>query len=219
MIGKKFGCWSVLNQIDYIKPGIYYECICKCGDIRIKKGTELRAGRGLMCRACQYAKLYNPSKMIGKRFSKWTVIRFVDIHRKLMRFESECDCGNKGIHAGADLRAGKTKQCVNCHNKENAINNRTHGMHQTRIYKVWTAMVDRCSNPNSTNYYRYGGRGIKVCDNWLKFENFLKDMGVPEKGLTIDRINNDGNYEKSNCRWVTHKVNCQNRSSTKKGPC
>ena len=72
-------------------------------------------------------------------------------------------------------------------------------------------MKARCSNKKSTHYDRYGGRGITVCARWKRFENFYKDMGERPEGLTLDRIDNNGNYEKSNCRWVTHKENCNNR--------
>ena len=84
-------------------------------------------------------------------------------------------------------------------------------MSQTPLSKVWQAMLQRCSNPKATHYYRYGGRGIIVCERWLKFENFYKDMGDRPEGMTLDRINNNGNYEPLNCRWVTHKENCNNR--------
>jgi hypothetical protein len=77
-------------------------------------------------------------------------------------------------------------------------------------------MKSRCENPNAPFYKRYGGRGIKVCERWSKFENFLEDMGERPEGMTIDRIDNDGNYEPLNCRWVTHKENCNNRSNKKK---
>lgn len=89
----------------------------------------------------------------------------------------------------------------------------THGMTNTPIYKTWKRMKDRCSNPNNKNYKYYGGRGIKVCDRWVNsFENFYEDMGDKPKGLVIDRINNDGNYEPNNCRWVTITENNRNKS-------
>jgi hypothetical protein len=212
MIGEKFGKWTVANQIETDKRGKYYECICECGNIRPIKGTDLRAKRTRQCAECQYAKLYDPAREIGEKYGKWTVIRFIDVHRKLQRFECECECGTRGNHCVADLRAGKSKQCTNCHNRENAQNNTKHGYHKELIYKVWCSMLARCNNPNTPSYYRYGGRGIKVCERWHKFENFLEDMGDRPEGMTIDRINNDGNYEKDNCRWVSHKENCNNRA-------
>lgn len=211
MIGKIFGKWTVLNEADK-KPGKHYECKCECGIIRIIAGTDLRAGRSTKCRDCQYKILYDPEKMIGQKFGKWTIIKFIDIHRNLQRFQIQCKCGTISKSTGADLRAGKTKQCVICHNRENAENNTTHGMHKHKLYKVWSTMRHRCNNSNDPNYKYYGGRGIKVCERWDKFENFLSDMGFRPKGkMTLDRINNDGNYEPGNCRWVTHKENCQNR--------
>lgn len=211
MEGKKFGKWTVLNLIKIDKPGKYYECLCECGNIRIKAGTELRAKRGMQCADCQYAKLYDPEREIGKKYHKWTIKKYIDIHKKLQRYETECECGKKGIHIAADLRSGKSRQCILCHNRQNAKSNIKHGRHNTLLYKVWTSMLERCNNPKSTPYKYYGGRGIKVCDRWSKFENFLEDMGERPEGKTLDRINNDGNYEKSNCRWVTHKENCNNR--------
>ncbi len=80
-------------------------------------------------------------------------------------------------------------------------------------YRTWAAMRTRCKNQNDARFPRYGGRGISVCDRWRKFENFIADMGPRPEGLTLDRINNDGNYEPGNCRWATMREQCQNRSN------
>lgn len=88
----------------------------------------------------------------------------------------------------------------------------THGMTKSTEYIIWQHIKDRCRNPKSDNYFRYGARGIKVCDRWLKFDNFYEDMGKrPEGGYSIDRIDNDKDYEPSNCRWATQRVQNINR--------
>lgn len=106
-------------------------------------------------------------------------------------------------------------------NKGKTFNNRKykvkHGMSHTRIYKIWTGMKMRCLNKNNTNYHRYGGRGITVCKDWLKFENFYNDMkhGYSDK-VELDRIDNTKGYSKENCRWASHFKNCNNRSTSKR---
>jgi hypothetical protein len=81
-------------------------------------------------------------------------------------------------------------------------------------YLTWASMVKRCRNPKAKDYHYYGGRGINVCNRWLKFENFLEDMGEKPQGRTLDRINNEQGYNKRNCRWITHKENCNNRRNS-----
>lgn len=86
---------------------------------------------------------------------------------------------------------------------------------KTPTFRVWQMMRKRCTDPSHRMYYRYGGRGIRVCDQWRSFSAFLKDMGERPSGLVLDRINNDGNYEPSNCRWVTRQVNQRNMRSNR----
>jgi len=94
-------------------------------------------------------------------------------------------------------------------------NGTKHGLYNTTIYKVWSAMKSRCSNPNDAGYKRYGARGIIVCEHWKKFINFLSDMGIPPKGYTLDRIDSNKGYYKENCRWTTRSHNNANKKRVK----
>ena len=150
----------------------------------------------------------------GKTFNKIEVLSRVENNKyNKARFKCRCHCGKEFNCVGSSLKSGNTKSC-GCLSRSNR---RTHGGTGTKLYYVWHDMIRRCHNINHKNYKRYGHRGIKVCLDWKSdFSNFKQwavNNGYKE-GLTIDRIDNDGDYEPSNCRWVDMKVQGNNRSNT-----
>jgi len=122
-----------------------------------------------------------------------------------------CDCGKKTEVLSKYLSNNHVKSC-GC-----IKTSFKHGKSASLTYRVWVGMRNRCLNPNNKDYKNYGGRGIKVCDRWKKFENFIEDMEEKPKNFSLDRRNNDGNYSPENCRWATHKEQLSNRRSYKLG--
>lgn len=140
--------------------------------------------------------------LTGQIFGEWTVMyRAENTKRGSTMWHCKCSCGKEKDVYGGSLRCGRSRSCGHFRIKGNP----KHGKRYTKLYMVWDSMRSRCNTPTNKSYHYYGGRGISVCKEWDDFKNFetwaLKN-GYKE-GLSIDRINNDGNYEPPNCRWTT----------------
>lgn len=148
---------------------------------------------------------------VGERYGRLTVVAYAGSANWKRRYECLCDCGRKKVIRGEVLRRGESRSC-GCLSVEMVNDrNRTHGKTGTPTWQSWNSMKRRCSDPGRWNYKFYGGRGIAFCDRWASFENFLADMGERPDGTSLDRVNNDGNYEPSNCRWATRSQQRMNR--------
>lgn len=155
----------------------------------------------------------------GQRFGKLVAIEYKGLKGEKTSWLCKCDCGNECIVITNSLKSNKTKSCGCIHKKQLIERNKKHNMSNSKLYKVWRGMKTRCYNPNFIYYCNYGGRGITICDEWKndfsKFYEWAINNGY-EEGLTIDRINNDGNYEPINCRWITRAEQNKNQRKAKK---
>lgn len=159
-------------------------------------------------------RLYPFTDLTGVRFARvvvqWPVGRRLNKNPVWLCL---CDCGHLLRADLTSLRKGAVKSC-GCFQRELRTKHGIfvgRGNKTTPEYRSWTAMLHRCTNSKHMSYHRYGGRGIMVCERWKEFANFLADMGLRPMGKSLDRINNDGNYEPGNCRWATPKEQQANR--------
>ena len=150
-----------------------------------------------------------PIDISGQKFNRLTAIEPVGRSGTSVLWRCVCDCGEQTEVRAYALRSGEIKSC-GCARADRVI---THGKTNTPEYKAWAGMIARCCNEKNKRYPLYGGRGINVCDRWrASFSDFLADMGQrPSPKHSLDRINNDGDYEPGNCRWADQKTQCRNR--------
>lgn len=212
------------NKIDYRgKRRTYCFARCDCdGNEKSYILSDVVKGHTKSCGCVKYKNLENRESLVGKKFGAWTVLRQVDSKitsggNKKACYECRCICGNIKTVTRQALMNGESKSCGCLKTQYCSQTNYKHGMAYNRIYKIYTSMKSRCSNPNNAEYNRYGGRGIEVCSEWLgdegfiNFYNWATNNGYQDN-LSIDRVNNDGNYEPNNCRWATFKEQMNNTS-------
>ena len=215
LTGQRFGKLTVIKMVEGVRP-ITWLCKCDCGKfVKVRRGNLVNGST----RSCGCLRA---DDLTGKRFGKLTVLsRYGTDKHGNATWKCRCDCGNETIAQAEDLKRGLTKSCK-CGYEENKHNFgdriKKHGKRNERIYNIYCGMKARCYNTNNPVYKYYGAKGVNICTEWLKdfmsFYNWAMANGY-RKNLTIDRINPFGNYEPSNCRWVTLSEQASNKRNSK----
>lgn len=199
LTGKKFGKLKVIKETEHLK-GRRWLCKCDCGNKKniIVSTSMLRSGNK---KSCGCLREYD---LTGQKFGKLNVINKAYVKNKRHYWNCKCDCGNMTVVAVSKLTRGYTKSC-------GCLLGQNHGLSNHPAYGVWIAMKYRCEHDTGRHY---ASKGIKVCDEWLDMRNFAKwaDENGFKKGLQLDRIDNDGNYDPSNCRFISLRENSLNKN-------
>lgn len=245
--GQKYGRLTVIKRADdYIRSNGHHAarwlCKCNCGNYITVLGGNLRRASGTKSCGCLQREINSHLRkqeigtrfidLSGQKFYRLTVIdrakEYVDTSgRHRFKYYCLCDCGQYTYVKPSELKSGKVKSCGCLHREVAAFcgkENTRHGgsranvpYEENRLYNIWRGMRQRCENPNKTSYKYWGGRGIRVCEEWHDFEPFQKwalSNGY-DGNLSIDRIDANGNYEPSNCRWCTKLEQNNNQRSNR----
>jgi len=210
-LGKVFGNLTAISIVSVSKHSKVL-CKCSCGNECVVFVGSLVSGHTRSC-GCLQRRIEDLS---GSVFGRLVVREFAYIKNNISYWTCVCSCGTVKPVCRSALVSGATVSC-GCFSKELAKAhivslNTTHGMGNTPEHRSWCSMLCRCFNTKDKSWPRYGGRGITVCEEWLKFENFYADMGDRPEGMSLDRVDNDGPYCKENCRWST--IDQQNNNRT-----
>jgi hypothetical protein len=222
--GTKFHRLEVIEFVGRVKNQTLYRFRCECGTEKQADLNTVKAGKTKSCGCLlrehlkEVHKTFKPDfDLVGQTFGRLAVLSRAprETRTEDVKWLCRCVCGNESNVRSVLLRSGKTQSC-GCLRREilsakNTRHGHTVGNSMTREYRIWLSMMNRCRNPNVDRYECYGGRGIKVCERWHAFDNFLADVGPIPAPLSIDRINNDGDYEPGNVRLATRKEQAANR--------
>lgn len=217
LTGQRYGQMTILYRDTSRKGATYWMCRCDCGKVKSVRAGDLRSGATISC-GCANGR-WRHFDLTGDRYGMLTVVGMdTKTTKGGERFWiCRCDCGNTTSVRTGSLRSGNTKSC-------GCMERMKHGGSHSRLYGVWESMKRRCNNPNCDHYESYGGRGIKVCEEWNEsfyaFQQWAESSGydpdAPHGECTLDRIDNNGNYGPSNCHWVDMKTQAGNRRLPRK---
>ncbi len=160
----------------------------------------------------------NGASLIGERFGKLIVVsRAENTQTGKRAWNCQCDCGGTTVTPTGDLRSGKARACACVRNEKTSNLKRSHNLAGSKEYEAWANMVNRCTYKSNTHYADYGGRGITVCERWLKFENFIRDIGrMPSPNHTIERKDVNGNYCPENVVWLERRLQARNKRTSRR---
>jgi hypothetical protein len=216
--GQVFGHLTVI-ELDEEKTrqrrSTHWLCRCVCGQTCSPYVGNLRRGSATSCGCARYenSQASRFRDLSGQRFGSLTAVGLASRQGDAL-WECTCDCGEVTVVRGSALGGGHTTSC-GCRARQALAENRydwtKHGMARSPEWYSWSAMRARVLNPNHHAYNRYGGRGITICPEWDSFEQFYADMGPRSEGLTLDRIDSDGNYVPGNCRWADWSTQRRNQ--------
>lgn len=226
LLGNKFGNLTVVEYAGRSDYGYnLWRCKCDCG-IMVTGDTKQVSSSLAACTECK-RKRYRENNhyrtdLVGRKSNALTVIQFAGVSKYgQLEWLCKCDCGNEIVVKTANITQGISKSCGCLSAQNRSAASTKHGLHKHPLYAVWAAMKDRCYNPNNEHYRDYGGRGINVTEMWLAdftvFYSWAMVNGY-QKGLTLERVDNHGDYEPGNCRWATRHEQSQNTRRTRISP-
>lgn len=218
LTGEHFGRLKVVGMSHKRNRKSYWKCMCNCGNESTVEGYNLTSGKTKSCGCLMKERVGASAKdrikdLVGKTFNRLEVMERAENLNGQVMWLCKCNCGSETTVHGYALKSGNTKSCGCLHKEIVTTHGETRNYSETSEYGTWRSMISRCEDNNNKAYDNYGGRGIKVCSRWLEsFDNFLEDMGRrPSEKHSIDRINVNGGYKPSNCRWADGVEQARNK--------